>query len=72
MKGLKQFGTLKPKCHRMDGWIGIGIGIGISPDRSISRSPSGDNKGVPSLPGKRRDRKPSFVDLYTTRLSSEV
>jgi len=28
--------------------------------------------GVPSLPGKRRDRKPSFVDLYTTRLSSEV
>ena len=28
--------------------------------------------GVPSLPGKRQDRKPSFVDLYTTRLSSEV
>ena len=24
------------------GWDGIGIGIGISPDRSISRSPSGD------------------------------
>ena len=28
--------------------------------------------GVPSIPGKRKDRKPSFVDLYTTRLSSEV
>ena len=26
-----------------DGWIGMD---GISPDRSISRSPSGDNKGV--------------------------
>ena len=40
MKGLKQFGTLKPKCHRMDGmgWDGI------SPDKSISRSPGGDNK----------------------------
>ena len=24
MKGLKQFGTLKPKCHRMDGWDWIG------------------------------------------------
>ena len=39
MKGLEQFGTLKPKCHRM------GLD-GISPDRSISRSPSGDNKCV--------------------------
>ena len=28
--------------------------------------------GVPSLPGKRHERKPSFVDLYTTRVSSEV
>ena len=34
------FGTIKPTCLWMDGWDGIGI----SPDRSISRSPSGDNK----------------------------
>ena len=34
---LEQFWTLKPKSG---GWIGIGI----SPGRSISRSPSGDNK----------------------------
>ena len=36
LKGLKMFGTIKPKCH-LD-WDGI------SPDRSISRSPSGDKK----------------------------
>ena len=35
MKGLEQFGTLKPTCQWMDG---------ISPDRSISRSPGGDKK----------------------------
>ena len=39
MKGLEQFGTLKPTCLWM-GWMD-----GISPDRSISRSPDGDNKG---------------------------
>ena len=47
MKGLKQFGTLKPKCHRMDGWMGWMVGI--SPDRSISRSPSGDNNRPSSV-----------------------
>ena len=39
LKGLKMLGAINPTCL----WIGLD-GIGISPDRSISRSPDGDNK----------------------------